>query len=131
MSTELERWCNKHDLVIVKLCEMPCGRDGEREARTRYWEIVLHYPTANTYFRTQFFAGDQAGKPVAADVLSCLTTDAGAHFCTGFTDWAETYGYDTDSRSAYGIYLECLSTFERLQRFLTGVDLEYLTGLEH
>lgn len=46
--------------------------------------------------------------PTLADVLHCLLIDAEAIDTGSFEEWAENYGYDTDSRKAEGIYRACL-----------------------
>lgn len=57
--------------------------------------------------------------PTAADVLSCLTLDAqSVHGGRDFEDWAQEYGYDTDSRKAERTYQTVCKQTESLRRFL-------------
>jgi hypothetical protein len=45
------------------------------------------------------------GEPSTADVLDCLACDcAGYENANGFEEWADEYGYDTDSREAEATY---------------------------
>ena len=57
--------------------------------------------------------------PTAADVLSSLALDAaGVHGGRGFEDWAQEYGYDTDSRKAEKTFHIVCKQARELQRFL-------------
>lgn len=55
---------------------------------------------------TPYYMGSAlTGEPTALDVLACLLNDAeGYDNATDFEDWANGYGYDTDSRKAEAIY---------------------------
>lgn len=53
--------------------------------------------------------------PSVADVLYCLLGDAEALDYATFEEWAENYGYDTDSRKAESIYRKCLEIGLRLR----------------
>ncbi len=55
--------------------------------------------------------------PTAADILSSLMLDVSS-LGEGFEGWAESYGYDTDSRKAEGIYRACLETLPKLHALL-------------
>ena len=59
-------------------------------------------------------------KPALRDVLECLASDASSVECESrFEDWADSLGYDTDSRRAEKIYNLCQNV---------GNDLRYLLG---
>lgn len=66
----------------------------------------------------------QVSKPVKPDfdaVLACLVQDAvGASQI--FEDWCDNYGYETDSRKALLIYMNCQETAKKLR--LAKVPLE-------
>lgn len=47
--------------------------------------------------------------PDLADVLHSLAFDSSVLDYARFEDWADDYGYDTDSRSAESTYRECLA----------------------
>lgn len=59
--------------------------------------------------------------PKVEDVLDSLALDASAYEnARGFEDFAGDFGYDTDSRKAERMYLECGETAKRLRFFLGG-----------
>lgn len=121
-----------------------------RELATDYMQGIGHlpgykYPTRNsmerdylrraaengTYARTPSIAdnasvfgvrGDKIPAPSMADVLHCLLMDAEVIDAGSFEEWAENFGYDTDSRKAEGIYRACLDTGLKLRSML-GDDL--------
>lgn len=53
--------------------------------------------------------------PTAARVLYSLMQDASADG-ESFNDWCDNYGYNTDSRKALAMYLECQETAAKLAR---------------
>jgi len=56
--------------------------------------------------------------PDTLDVIHCLILDSNAIEYGGFEDWAETFGYETDSRKAEAIYRACLETGLKLRKAL-------------
>ncbi len=46
--------------------------------------------------------------PSSADVFSSLCSESDAINYSSFEEWAESFGYDSDSKSAEKIYQECL-----------------------
>jgi len=65
------------------------------------------------------FGGTRPLKPPCVlDVLQCLLTDADVLNYPCFEDWAEMYGYDTDSRTAEKIYQECLGIALKLRSMI-------------
>jgi hypothetical protein len=56
--------------------------------------------------------------PEFADVLHSLASDADVIDCGGFDEWADSLGYDTDSRKAEGIYRTCLEIALKLRNAL-------------
>ena len=72
---------------------------------------LLEYETEKGFEARQASTAIFKGKPIApatADVLYSLATDADVLNYSTFEEWAETFGYDADSRSAEAIYRECL-----------------------
>lgn len=53
--------------------------------------------------------------PEPADVMASLVLDCSVLDAGGFEDWAAEYGYDTDSRKAEAIYLQCLEIALKLR----------------
>lgn len=62
------------------------------------------------------------GKPIPApeldDVLYCLISDASVLDYATFEEWADDFGYDTDSRKAEQIYRDCLALALQLRSFI-------------
>lgn len=59
--------------------------------------------------------------PKLDDVLYCLVNDAEAlDMC--FEDWADNYGFDTDSKKAEKIYQSCVATGLKLRK--TGINIQ-------
>jgi len=56
--------------------------------------------------------------PPLADVLQCLLMDAEAIDYGTFEEWADNFGYDSDSRAAERIYRACLETGLQLRAML-------------
>ena len=73
--------------------------------------------------------GHNGKAPEAADVLSCLASDASSVSQSDIEEWCRDMGYDTDSRKAERTYKICQKQAGRLKRFL-GDDL-YDTLLYH
>lgn len=48
--------------------------------------------------------------PDLVDIWYCLISDADVLNYSSFEDWADCFGYDTDSRKAEKIYQDCLRT---------------------
>lgn len=68
-------------------------------------------------------------KPTAASVLYCLVLDAEALNHSGFEDWASTFGYDLDSRSAEKTYRACLDCGIKLRHIFGDVGIAELQVL--
>ena len=65
-------------------------------------------------------------KPKTDDVIYSLVTDSDVINYSGFEDWAENFGYDTDSRSTESIYKACLDTALKLRSGIGDSGLEML-----
>lgn len=66
--------------------------------------------------------------PTQANVLYCLLLDAAAHMYT-FQEWCNEYGYDTDSRKALDMYMECQATHDKLRDIFTYEQEDKLRSL--
>lgn len=71
-------------------------------------------------FNESFFSGSvfRAAPPNISDFLQCLALDSYAMQCDFFEDWAQEFGYDTDSREAYRVYKACLKNARKLRDFI-------------
>ena len=47
--------------------------------------------------------------PELLDVLACLVSDCSVLDMSSYEEWANEYGYDTDSRKAESVYAACLA----------------------
>jgi hypothetical protein len=62
-----------------------------------------------------------SGEPDLLDVLDALASDASSYDNAGsFEDWADEYGYDTDSRKAERTYRAVESQTRHLRHLLGG-----------
>jgi hypothetical protein len=73
-----------------------------------------------------FIAQQTALLPDTADVLACLAMECDALDHSTFEDWAESYGYDSDSRKAEATYRACLATALALRSALGDAALAEL-----
>lgn len=92
------------------------------------YKVVLKF--GKRRLTVPFFMGACHSKePTAADVLSCIVSDARAGDMT-FEEFCEEFGYDSDSRKAEKVYAACKAIEPRVRRFL-GVDFEEFENAEH
>ena len=111
----------RHNIKIA--CEW-----ADRNPHMPDWNDANHYKCKLTMGRKQMTIYFSQGygvthEPEAADVLNCLADDsAGVSNARSFEEWAEEYGYDTDSRKAEKTYNVCVKQAARLLSFL-GEDL--------
>ncbi len=126
----METLCTEKNVRIT--CEY-----GNAKATPSTWENTRHHAYRVTLrlgrrtLSTDFFTGIGWNKePSAADVLSCLVSDASSGEHDSFEDFCSNFGYDTDSRSAESTWKECKRTAIRVRRFL-GDDFETFANAEH
>lgn len=81
-------------------------------------------------YDVEFFTGSAIETlPSAADVLSCLCSDARARDMT-FKEFCQEFGYDEDSRCAERTWSKCKALAEKLRWFL-GDEFEEFCNAEH
>jgi hypothetical protein len=119
---------------------------GRESLITDYQEgIGIHFKTAiswnggvtvSEYDRVKSFAETgnkdrfkQLKKPALSDVLYSLVIDTDVLESSGFEDWAETFGFDTDSRKAESMYRQCLENALKLKAVIGSDNLEHLREL--
>ena len=79
---------------------------------------------------TSFFMGPaHAREPTAADVLSCLVSDAHCG-ATSFEDFCSDFGYNVDSRRAEKTWRACAKMALRVRKFL-GDHFDAVANAEH
>lgn len=64
--------------------------------------------------RATFGMGRKISPPLLDDVMNCLCSDADVLNYASFEDWAQNFGWDTDSRKAEKCYRECLDNTLKL-----------------
>lgn len=86
--------------------------------QANHYKVILK--TGRKQFTTYFSQGyGISGEPTVEGVLDCLASDAaGFENAQSFEDWANEYGYDTDSRKAEKTYNIIGRQAKRLKNFL-------------
>jgi hypothetical protein len=87
-----------------------------------HWKCILEY---NKKRMTIYFSkgyGFEGKKPSIEEVLNCLASDS---LCIennpSFEEFANEFGYDTDSRNAKKTYTVCIKQSKKLFKFLGEV----------
>lgn len=123
-------FCERESVRIAcETAEPP--RDSDWPADAFHWKVTLR--CGGRRLTAEFHQGSaHTSEPTAADVLSCLVSDAASvESEDGFEGWAESLGYDTDSRKAEHTYKACARIRDRVRRFLPSHDLFDLANMEH
>lgn len=132
--TDLETVCAELGIKAERTQGAPVSdldEDGDDWRRTaRGWTVKLVHQKRS--ITVPFWQGAAHTKPpTAADVLSCLVSDASSYeSARDFEDWARDLGYDTDSIKAKRTYEACGRTAKRV-RTLLGKDFERVASAEH
>lgn len=79
---------------------------------------LIEYETENGRAAPRFGLPGRELKPDILRVMGCLVSDLDVLDHPSFEEWANSFGYDTDSRKAERIYRVCL---ERAMRFRHAV----------
>lgn len=85
--------------------------------------------TAPRVFSGRFTGSGIGGAPIlpdSVDVVWSLAQDSDVLDYGSFEDWADTFGYDTDSRSAESTYRACLEIALKLRNAIGESGLESL-----
>ncbi len=128
MTTPMERLCEREGITIE--CEY-----GGAEVPSDWLPGTVGWKCTLTYNRrklvTAYYTGPAIDQePSAADVLSCLISDAAVADCPTFEHFCSDMGYDPDSRRALAIYEACKVVAPKLLRFL-GAQYDAFTRAEH
>lgn len=127
--TPLERLCEREGVRIDATyggAEVPSQAGWQ--PGTVGWKITLHYDKRQ--LTTSYYTGPAVERePTAADVLSCLISDAQAGDYT-FEQWCGDMGYDTDSRKALATWEACRAMAPKLYKLL-GARYDDFTRAEH
>lgn len=93
--------------------------------------VPRHY--RNMYHKSQpthLIPAMKPTPPTAVDVIACKLADSCGVEDT-FENWCDSFGYDTDSRSALSMYLKCQKIRSEMIRVLGNELFEELSLLEH
>ena len=110
--------------AIARRADLPT-RPPMIDPRSDGWLVKLFFDGRE--MEVPFFMGEghKGEAPGIDNVLSCLLLDAASCENAGdFDDWCREYGYDTDSRKAFGTYKLIGKQTRRLRRFL-GARYEF------
>lgn len=127
----MERWCEAHGIKAdarygANIKPIPEGFD----AGTHGYRVTLRRSRPRRSLTVNFYAGSGwMREPGAADVLSCLISDALAGEVS-FGEFCADSGCDEDSRKAESTWRECQRLAPRVRRFL-GDDFEEVASLSH
>jgi hypothetical protein len=95
-----------------------------------FYESARHSVDSKRAFDKMMETGIVNGRylpaPSVADVLYCLLLDGETLDFGTFEEWAENFGYDTDSRKAEVIYRKCLEIGLRLRAMFGDAKLSEL-----
>lgn len=99
-------------------------------ANMDHWKVTLRRgesgKSKKRYAMTTYFSqgyGHNGKEPKVTSVLDCLASDSSSiENARSFEDWANDFGYDTDSRKAEKTFKTCEHQAKRLKNFL-GDDL--------
>jgi hypothetical protein len=92
------------------------------------WRVRLSYQ--GRALRVNFYTGSGITHyPTAADVVSCLISDADAG-SESFKEFCSSFGYDTDSRKAERCWRACRKMSPKVRKLL-GDDFEEFARAEH
>jgi hypothetical protein len=129
MTSELQRLCDRKGVKIE-------SRYGGVEIPEGFARDSHPYKVTLTYQRRRmtvpFFMGSALDhEPTAADVLSCLCSDAmGVENAGSFEDWCAEYGFATDSRKAEATFKACERNAAKVRQLL-GEDFDTFARVEH
>lgn len=82
-----------------------------------YIKFVIEHGAAPINGAVVAMKGKNIAPPKLCDIMYSLASDSDAIDYT-FEEWADTYGYDTDSRKAESTYRQCLDMGLKLRRML-------------
>lgn len=126
--SSLTRLCTKLAVTIENVYGNTEPREDEWKQTAHPWTCTLRI--SRRRLTVPFWQGSAHTKePTAADVLSCLVSDADA-LDYSFEEWCGNFGYDTDSRTAEKTYKACCKSGMKTRKFL-GEHYEEFRGAEH
>lgn len=124
-------WLTGHGIQLVKTVDNGMVRNDDNWEHFSYTLTVSNrYAEFNnpTYYEFPYKQGvGITSPPKVIDIMSALLNDAQSVVNEpGFTDWAESLGYDVDSRAAEAIYQQIKANNAKLCKLFRTTDLEAL-----
>lgn len=127
---EVSEFVDKHKIKVksIKINRNP-NMDDDNKWKADHYEVTLTIDRADPPYANQpnrvaklttYFSkgtGHLEEPPTAAEVLDALIMDSDAAE-TNFEDWADSIGFDPDSRKAEKIYETCRKQAKELMNFL-------------
>lgn len=124
--TSFEDLCKKVTIQSHSISEPPpwkCETTYGKPVGFHGYSCVLRFKEewgARESCPIKFWMGEaHTNPPTSADVLGCMLRDISGIDGNSFEEWAEEYGYDSDSKKAESIYNKIAEQKE---------DIEYLLG---
>lgn len=125
--SELERLCESKKVRADVTYGLEPAPDGFAPGSSS-WRVTLRYQGRR--LTVPFYQGPAIERePSAADVLSCIISDARAGE-QEFEEFCSEFGYDSDSRKAEKTWRACASMAPKV-RSLLGDDFEEFERSEH
>jgi hypothetical protein len=134
MKSELQNVCDRFNIKCeAEMVGENPNMGGDMPAGSYHYKVRLsrNVPGYGPRQITTYFSCGPAWdrEPQAADVLSCLISDARSGE-ESFEDFCSELGYDSDSRQAERIWRTCRKVAPKVERFLAD-DREEFENAEH
>ncbi len=127
MTSELDRLCERKRVRAEVTYGCEPAPEGFAEGSSS-WRVTLRY--RGRRLTVPFYTGPAFERePSAADVLSCIISDARAGEQT-FEEFCSEFGCDNDSRKAERTWGACSAMAPKVRRLL-GDDLDEFSRAEH
>lgn len=111
----------------VRVTDRPDGLMSDIPGANHYRVLVKRH---NIEFMLYFSKGSAlTGEPKLSEVMYSLLSDAYDVEGNGFEEWADNYGFDTDSRRAERMFKACQKTLLNLKTLFSPAELNDLHEL--
>lgn len=129
----IRQWADKHRVELVVTERRGTQRDDDGWEHNAYVvKLKWFSPFTERWAEwpgIQYRMGMRLdGDPEAAEVLDSLVIHASSYEnAASFENFCSEFGYDTDSRKAHALYMECGEQLKRLREFIgDGRELQRL-----
>lgn len=104
-------------IAEVEYLDPPYGEEWAKQG----WNITLRYQGRSMNFN--YYGGGAASEPNVTDGVWCMALESGGVIGHSFKEWADEFGYDTDSLKAYHSYLRVKRNAKRFSDFIADDSL--------